>query len=294
MSFTNTLKTKRITFRKLGLIITGLLLSFSLAACNGQSLFTTPTVTFTITPTITTTPTLTPMPIFTPSALADTDLPQGWRLDEYATGSSFNIYKDTGYYQMISEKYSFDFDSRYLAGFNYSLDPVLINGQLIQVANNVPDEGDREIIVKSDDNVVYYKVCHREEETFWWNLITFWTYEDHWVVEQLCEGKKDIIIDGQSLNDTKGYTDSFSGYLLSGKLFFFFYRGDQTGFNYDGKEYLLKYEIILYNYCCGISWANPEFYGDKVHFCATRGGDGSSDDIYTHRYDVVMGILDTP
>ena len=294
MTFTNTQKTQRITFRKLGLIITGLFLSFSLAACNGQSLFATPTETSTITPTITTTPTITPMPTFTPSALADTALPQGWRLDEYATGSSIYIYGYSELDKIFSEKYSFDYSSSYQTGFLYVSDPILINGYLIQVNHNVLDEETDEIVVKSNEDIVYYKKCQRDKTSYQGNLISKWTYEDHWVVEQLCEGRYDIIIDGQSLNNANGYNDSFSAYLVSGKLFFFYYRGDQTGFNYDGREYLLNYEKILYHHCCGISWVNPIFFGDKVHFCATRGGDGSHDDIYTHRYDVVIEILDMP
>jgi hypothetical protein len=264
MRFTKTQKTKRFTVREFGLFFIGILLSFSLAACNGQSLFATPTVSSSATPTAT--PTITPMPTFTPSPLADTTLPEGWRLDEYSTYDLNNRYGFPGFLHVLAEKYSFDKNSKYWSGYTFGLDPFLVNGHLIEVTNNVPDEGDWEIIVESDGEVVYQKVCEREKETFWWNVIAFWTYDSHWVVEHLCEGRYDVILDGQSLNEVNGYIDSFSAYLVSEKLFFFFYRGEQTGFYYDGHEYLLNYDEILYHHCCFAAEANPIFYDNKLFF----------------------------
>ena len=127
--------------------------------------------------------------------------------------------------------------------------------------------------------------CGPEVSAFGINLITYWVYENHWIVELICHGQPDIMLDGKFLNSMYGYSSSFSPYLISGKLFFFFERGDEVGFFYNGKEYLLNFDKISYYHCCGISELNPAFYQDQVMFMGLRN---------EIRHYVIMGKLDLP
>jgi hypothetical protein len=251
------------------------------------------TATRTSTPTQTSTPTY--LSTFTPPPIATTLLPEGWRIDEYPTGQSFPPFMGD-----FHDKYSFDWNTGFRTGFGTGQHYAFINGQVIQAKENLTTDSNNNItniniIVNIENTPVFSVECDPKKTTFWERIISIWTFDNHWVLELFCAGRQDIILDGQSLNTTNGYSDSFSPYLISGKLFFFFKRYDKVGFYFDGSEYLLNYNDILYHYCCGIADFNPTFYKDQVHFSAVRGGIGDKyTDQYNYRYDVFMGILDLP
>ncbi len=101
-----------------------------------------------------------------------------------------------------------------------------------------------------------------------------WTYNGHWALEILYVDQDtwagEIFIDGELVNDQKGYEETFGLQLLTGKPFFFFRRGDKIGYSYDGQEFELEYDDIPHYRCCGESSLNPEQAKNMVSFFALR------------------------
>lgn len=114
-----------------------------------------------------------------------------------------------------------------------------------------------------------------------------WTYGDyHWVLEYArvdnAAGPDNsissnvtgqIVLDGELLNETRGYQEAFGFQLLNGKPFYFFQRDGQIGVAFgDDEETLLGYEQIPHYQCCSGAEENPRLYAGGVTFFATRGG----------------------
>lgn len=254
-----------------------------------------PTPTINITPIIISTqiqhPPLSPTPIpsrtptetlfstFTPPAPANADLPTGWEIRE-----AFQEMGD------LPDIFQVDLNSRYKSGYGWSFSEkeLEFNSHILSVKDYDSDNDLVEIFL--DHSKIMTLNCANENGVFGKNIISLLAYENHWVVEILCNTTSNIIFDGQMLNETNHYSSSFSPYIFSGKLFFFFYRNEEVGFYYAGDEFLLNYEAILYNYCCASSDLNPEFYTNAIRFFAIRGGNGVPDDRYNYRYEVIMGI----
>lgn len=104
-----------------------------------------------------------------------------------------------------------------------------------------------------------------------------WSYGEHWVVEILqSDGeiwKGEIYQDGALLNETRSYKEAFGFQLLDGKPFYFFQRGDQLGFSYDGREANLPFDQIPHYNCCSESTINPVQAEDMVAFFGREGDD---------------------
>ena len=272
-------------------------LVFIISACTGNV----PTSSVNITPTITahintttpvvvasSTPFFTSVPTLTPTitwlSTASTILPPDWKLDGYQEVGSYSFYAP------LYEKYWVFWDRPYVHRTGYGWYPmpeyVELNGHKLRAIEIRKDQQITATISVSIDNApVLSIVCDNRKSEFWANLIAYWAYDNHWLLEYYCNETEDIILDGVSLNWANGYSNSFSPYLVSGKLFFFFKRGNQVGFYYDGKEYLLDFDDISYAYCCGIAELNPEFYSNKLTFMGLRG---------ETRYYAIMGNLDLP
>jgi len=103
-----------------------------------------------------------------------------------------------------------------------------------------------------------------------------WTYGDHWALEILFAGQStfagQVFIDGQSLNEQKGYSETFGFQLLAGKPFFFYSRDGHAGYSYDGQESDLTYTEIPHYRCCGESMLNPIPARNMVAFFAQQNG----------------------
>lgn len=251
----------------------------------------TPTVvstkTSTPTPTVTSSPTTTPTHTFTPTMVptftsvpkSSTRLPKGWKLRE-----AFQDFVDT------KGVFEIDGKSHFMSGFGWHNDrkEIELNDKVLRVFEP-SQEFDNIDVILADQKILSMR-CAQDYAIYGTNVISLYEYENHWLMEVMCNKTTDIFFDGQSLNDVNGYSASFSPYFISGKLFYFFYRTNAVGFNYDGLEYPLDYDFIYYYHCCGISEANPIFYTDHIEFHAVRGGDGSNQDNAKHRYNVVMGV----
>jgi hypothetical protein len=81
---------------------------------------------------------------------------------------------------------------------------------------------------------------------------TLLRYDDHWIFWFMDHNTNlgRIVQDGILLNDLHGYANAFSLFLLDGKPFFFFQRGDQFGVSFNNQEILLPYSNISYDLVC--------------------------------------------
>ncbi len=266
-------------------------LSFFLFGCSANiiAINPAPTIVITNTPTLTPTKEATPTPkatptiapSFTPPSIAISDLPQGWKMDSYQQ-------KHDGEYAFaaIYRKYSIahNWGEFHHTGWGYGWNEfVKINNQTLQVKAVSGTNQPRSIDITLNNTPYMSIECDNKNSTFWDNLIAFWGYDNHWVVEYICNGQQGIVLDGQYLNTIYGYSSSFASYLVSEKLFFFFKRDNSLGFYYDGIEYPLSFDDVSYHFCCEASAVNPEFYNDKLTFV------GIQDDV---RYYAIMGNLD--
>jgi hypothetical protein len=106
-------------------------------------------------------------------------------------------------------------------------------------------------------------------------LHRFLRYEDHWILSFGEEWNNQMLVvqDGILLNELHDYDTAFSIFLLDGKPFFFFQRGDQLGISFHGEEIPLPYSTISYtNFCCtGEGSRTPRASETKVGFYAKRG-----------------------
>jgi hypothetical protein len=116
-----------------------------------------------------------------------------------------------------------------------------------------------------------------------------WTYGGHWALEILYSTPDvwagQVFIDGKLINKANNYDEAFSFQLLDGKPFFFYMRGGQAGYWYDGGDTNLGYSQIPHYNCCAESTLNPVQARQMVAFFAQRG--------QTWYYDE-LGVFSTP
>jgi len=108
-------------------------------------------------------------------------------------------------------------------------------------------------------------------------LRSLWSFGDHWVLEilfveeDLWEGR--IYQDGELLNTSRGYQETFGFQLLGGKPFYFFRGENGLGYHYKGHESSLPYDEIPHYNCCSLATINPTPAENMVAFFALRGED---------------------
>jgi hypothetical protein len=104
-----------------------------------------------------------------------------------------------------------------------------------------------------------------------------WTYDGHWALEILFADEStwagQVFIDGELVNQEKGYDEAFGFQLLAGKPFYFYSREGHVGYAFDGQETDLDYDQIPHYFCCGEAALNPVQSQDMVAFFAQRGDD---------------------
>lgn len=101
-----------------------------------------------------------------------------------------------------------------------------------------------------------------------------WTYDEHWVLEILLADEDtwagQVFMDGELVNELKGYDEAFSLQLLAGKPFFFYSRDGHVGYSFDGQEIDLEYKEIPHYLCCSGSSLNPVQAESMVAFFAQK------------------------
>lgn len=101
-------------------------------------------------------------------------------------------------------------------------------------------------------------------------VITAWTYKNHWIIQSICGKAYDVIWDGISLNNSKGYQSSLGFQILDNKPFYLFNRNNKVWLSYDDQEALLGYDEVKLAYCC-MSYSPPGHFERMILFLATRG-----------------------
>jgi|GEM_PF-3136864 hypothetical protein len=80
------------------------------------------------------------------------------------------------------------------------------------------------------------------------------------------EPTSNIFYNGDSLKDQYSADEVFNYRDFGGKEFFFYRRGNQTGYVYDGTEVQLPLEKIQHNLCCGYALYDPVNYSKAITF----------------------------
>lgn len=159
----------------------------------------------------------------------------------------------------------------------------LSNGQLIQAeetprATGLPDPSQvLDITITQNGNEIFEMQAPVSPIPAFRGL---WAVENHWIAEVAVTlddssfrsfTKGDIFMDGISLNETHGYTESFGFQLLHGKPFYFFEKFGRVGVSYDGRDISLGYDFVPHHRCCSAGELNPKMYENMVGFFAVRG-----------------------
>ena len=156
---------------------------------------------------------------------------------------------------------------------NPALQTTWNNGELIAVVVNDVEKPPQQIV----------RVSHNGENIFTTQAGTpspivplqgLWAYDKHWALEIALSTPDvwagEIVIDGELVNQQKGYDEAFGFQLLSDKPFFFYERNGQIGFSYDGQEANLPYDNIPHYQCCAESVTNPIAAENMVAFFAQK------------------------
>lgn len=129
-------------------------------------------------------------------------------------------------------------------------------------------------------------------------LIGAWRFDNHWAIEIITThptsvksdgthmgALADIIVDGQSLKEAKGFQEVFGFQTIRDRPFYFFNRNDSYGVSYAGVDISLGkfgYDEIVYRSYWGGYDREPMPYENAVSFWAKK--DGNS-------YWVLIGVL---
>lgn len=110
-------------------------------------------------------------------------------------------------------------------------------------------------------------------------------YDNHWVLEVAKEKTPiapniqpldsffsgEIFVDGQSLDQLHGYSESFGFQIMGDRPFYFYKRDGKTGISYDGQEIALGYDGVWHYGCCSGGELNPRMAQNMVGFFGWRG-----------------------
>ena len=92
-------------------------------------------------------------------------------------------------------------------------------------------------------------------------------WDGHWAAEVL----GDVILDGQSLSKTQGYSEVFDLRLIKGRPFYFYSKGGKVYMSYDGKTLPETYDEVIHYKCCEPAAFNPSGNDSMVWFWARKG-----------------------
>lgn len=75
---------------------------------------------------------------------------------------------------------------------------------------------------------------------------SFWSWEDHWILEV----ENVVILDGEIQNQALGYDEMFEWHLVKGRPFYFFRKADRFGITYDGQIFPRRYQELIHGFLC--------------------------------------------
>ena len=145
------------------------------------------------------------------------------------------------------------------------------------------NDGSRGNVILSQDDVEIYRIAIGPGSPV--NALRgLWVYDGHWALEaaMITEALQGnvmmvnpvgrIIVDGQILNDSRGYAEAFGFQTLNGHPFYFFKRHGRIGASYNGVEIPLDYDQLPHYGCCSNATLNPRRYKNMLDFFASRAG----------------------
>ena len=224
-------------------------------------------------------------------------LTSGLRIDEYAlqeapqtepltfvpfTGSQEDILNK----HALQRSHAYQTKSSFING-HYSMsvefgDQELLAREVIAEVEELP--ADIRIEVMLNDKVIYSMPAGEVSPLN--ALQGLWFYDGHWVVEvarvsysydeqhkeNVWHSLGQILRDGQDLNQSYDYQESFGFQLLNEKPFYFFSRDGEIGFSYDDEETNLGKGSIYHYGCCSAAELNPKPAKDMVSFFTQKEG----------------------
>lgn len=143
----------------------------------------------------------------------------------------------------------------------------LWNGKILGVATIESTKTDQlHFTVADGANILYdFYVPHYLGDVA---VTSFFTHDNHWVLEHY---PNKIVIDGQTLNESKKYTDILNYRYLNEKLFYIFRdSSDKFKVFYGDSIYPVEYERIMNNGCCSAATYNPTNSDNMVSFFAVK------------------------
>lgn len=129
-----------------------------------------------------------------------------------------------------------------------------------------------------DDQIAYEIDLHEATPAGW--VFGHWSYGQHWAIG-LQDVTRDaqnnrlvsewIVLDGDNLNETLGYQQSFEFLVLDERPFYFYQRDGKIGISFDGLEINKGYDEIPHYNCCSPALLNPRYSMNMIWFFARRG-----------------------
>jgi hypothetical protein len=98
-------------------------------------------------------------------------------------------------------------------------------------------------------------------------IYTFSIWQDHWLLEV----HDDLIVDGRSLNEERGYSRAFNWVLWHDQPMYFFEREHVIRIFYAGVVLPVAYDEVAHNLCCSEAIHDVTNCSEEVSFYAKRG-----------------------
>lgn len=109
------------------------------------------------------------------------------------------------------------------------------------------------------------------------------SYNGHWALV-LLDAKQDeqgnwrqpferVVQDGQDLNTTEGYEQSFQFTVLDNRPFYFYQKNEKINISFDGQDIIKDFDEIPHYRCCSPALLNPGISMNMIWFFARRGKD---------------------
>jgi hypothetical protein len=131
-------------------------------------------------------------------------------------------------------------------------------------------EMNHKIIATLDDEIIFSEDCSSGPQA---GVITAWTYHMDWMIQSYCSAKEhkyEIIINGEHINESNGYSQSYALQLMNGKPFYLFLKNNKVWLRYENEDAVLGYDGIIIHYCCD-GFIPPQHYERAITFYAYIG-----------------------
>jgi hypothetical protein len=168
----------------------------------------------------------------------------------------------------------------------FSHDSLTLNGQKLTMSFDTSASfGKGVVLVQLDGKTVFSKPYG--DETPVSPLQGLFVIDDKWAFEMVhinshtesnvteIETTGEVIIDGKSMNELYGYSESFGLQSLAGKLFYLYEKDGKIGLFLDGYHVATGFTSVPHYGCCSASAFNPRHYQNMIDFFASKDKESS-------------------